>query len=349
MIDHAGMDRNEAPDENTSTATAGIGNPKQPNDVLEVRGRGAASDPEVDTQRLTWRVHPRTPLRMQFDECEMERLSDCFNAEGYVILKGVFEERELRDVRAELEKLVDLQANRLFLSGKTRSLFQEEPFEMRLYRLFETCQDEAPKVFREDLHRAGMYHLFFHPRVLEVAQVILGTEIRLYPNYSARPKVPDWEGTQVLWHQDGGYTEQLQGSDSGSVEALRMVNVWTPLVPARVENGCMQFIPGTHNLGAVPHLQKQHYLEIAPEHLDPLINQAVDIELDPGDVVLFHNLLFHQGLPNHSKSIRWSLDWRYQDATQPTMRKENGHIASSRKHPELIVQSPEQWASLSFC
>jgi hypothetical protein len=285
---------------------------------------------------------------MQAAELDMPRLKDLFSREGYVILNGAFEPDVLRDVRAEIAKLVDLHASKLLASGKIKSLFLDEPFETRLFRLYERCLDQAPKLFRAELHGAGLYPLFFHPKVLDVVETILGGEICLYPNYSARPKLPDWEGTQVLWHQDGGYTEQMKTAEGSSVEELRMANIWTPLVPARVENGCMQFVPGTHKFGTVPHVQKEHYLEIAPEHLGPRVERAVNIELDPGDVVLFHNMLFHQGLPNRSKSIRWSLDWRYQDATQPTMRKEKGHIARSRKHPEAAVQSPAQWASLSF-
>jgi phytanoyl-CoA hydroxylase len=285
---------------------------------------------------------------IQFPHLDMSRLSSQFNSEGYVVLKGMLDQEVLRNVQAEMEKLVDVHAKRLFASGTIKSLFLEEPFETRWCRLYEGCLEQAPKVFREELHGAGLYSLFFDAGLLDAVEAVLGGEIRLYPNYSARPKLPEWEGTQVLWHQDGGYTEQVK-SDDGQVETLRMANVWTPLVPARVENGCMQFIPGTHKLGGVQHLKKEHYLEIAPEYLEPRLEQTVNIELDPGDVVLFHNLLFHQGLPNHSKSIRWSLDWRYQDATQPTMRKESGHIARSRNHPETAVQSPQHWASLSFC
>ena len=281
-------------------------------------------------------------------EVNAEPLSSIFETEGYVILRGILDQQVLRGVQSEMEKLVDLHAEKLLTGGKTRSLFREELFETRLYRLYSNCQDQAPKVFREELHGPGLFQLFFNPKILNIVEIILVDEIRLYPNYSARPKIPDWEGTQVLWHQDGGYTEQLKTEDRRSIETLRMVNVWTPLVPAYVENGCMQFIPGTHKLGSVPHVQKKHYLEIDPAYIEPRLDHAVNIELDPGDVVLFHNLLFHQGLPNHSKSIRWSLDWRYQDATQPTMRKENGHLARSRRHPEMMVRSPEQWASLSF-
>jgi len=78
------------------------------------------------------------------------------------------------------------------------------------------------------------------------------------------------------------------------------------------------------------------------------LNQAIPIEMDPGDIVLFHNLLFHMGLPNRSHMVRWSLDWRYQDARQPTLRNENGHIARSRSHPERVVQSAKEWVSLTF-
>jgi len=157
----------------------------------------------------------------------------------------------------------------------------------------------------------------------------------------ARRHRGNWEGHLVNWHQDGGYTQ-------GEVETLRMVNVWTPLVPASVENGCMQFVPGTHKLGVVPHEKRAVYLEIAPDYLDPRRAQAVDIELNPGDVVLFHNLLFHQGLPNRSDKIRWSVDWRYQDATQDTQRRFRGHIARSRSHPDSAVSSAEAWAERSF-
>jgi len=272
-----------------------------------------------------------------------------FHDNGYVILRGLLEPEVLCGAREEMAGLVDELAGQWIAAGKIRNAWKGEPFETRLYRLVDNCLEDAPNQFRAELHRPGLFPVFFHPRVLDAVEKFLGNEIRLYPNYTARPKLPEWEGTQVLWHQDGGYTEHLTGGSEGTaVKAMRMINVWAPLVPANVANGCMQFIPGTHKLGIVPHVQKKHYLEVASEFLVPRIAQAVPIELDPGDVVLFHNLLFHQGLPNQTEKIRWSLDWRYQDATQSTLRKENGHIARSRSHPEHAVQNAAQWASLSF-
>jgi phytanoyl-CoA hydroxylase len=268
-----------------------------------------------------------------------------FDERGYVVLKGLLEPEVLAGVRAEMERLVDACAARLLAEGRIADPLAEAPFETRLYRLYRDHLDLAPKSFREQLHLPGLYPLFFHPRVLDAAEAFLGPEIRLYPNYTARPKLPEWEGTLVLWHQDGGYTE---AQSDGPVETLRMVNAWAPLVPAREENGCMQFVPGTHRLGVVPHEPRRHYLEIRADHLQPRLEDAVSIEVDPGDVVLFHNLLFHCGLPNRSPAIRWSLDWRYQDLAQPTMRRWSGHVARSRSRPELAVRSAEEWAAQTF-
>lgn len=277
-----------------------------------------------------------------------EQLQEQFARQGYVILRNFLEPQVIQEAAKEMETLVERHAQNLLSRNKVNDTFREEPFETRFYRLYESCIEEAPTYFRSELHLPGLFNLFFHPRLLDMAEILIGGEIRLYPNYTARPKLPEWEGTQVLWHQDGGYTEGNVGSAGGSVDTLRMVNVWTPLVPVNVENGCMQFIPGTHKLGSVPHVKRKYYLEIAHEHLEPLLDKAVNIELKPGDIVLFHNLLFHQGLPNRSSSIRWSFDWRYQDAGQPTLRMQNGHIARSRTNPNSSVLNAEKWAKLTF-
>jgi hypothetical protein len=59
-------------------------------------------------------------------------------------------------------------------------------------------------------------------------------------------------------------------------------------------------------------------------------------------------MLFHQGLPNRSDRVRWSMDWRYQDAIQSTMRQTQGHLARSRLHPDQVVKSAEDWAGRCF-
>ena len=274
-----------------------------------------------------------------------------FDEEGFLVLEQIIEPPVIAQARAELEKLVDQQAARLLKEGKIKSLFKDEGLETRIYSLFSNCIDEAPKSFRRELHLPGFYGFFFHKQLLDVVELVIGSEIRLYPNYTVRPKLPDWEGTRIWWHQDGGYTHYVhtdKSIKSNDVADLRMLNVWSPLVPARELNGCMQFVPGSHKLGVVPHVSRRYYLEIIDPKYTALFDNAISIELNPGDVVLFSNLLFHQGLPNRSKTVRWNLDWRYQDGQQPTLRKEQGHIARSESCPSRAVQTADEWAKLHF-
>ena len=283
---------------------------------------------------------------------ETSQIQDEFSAKGYVILRGFFESRVVEAARREIEHWVDREASQFMANGTIDQLHEKAPFETRLIRLVESGAPSR-KTIRQELHLPGMFGLFFHRALLDVVEIFLGPEIRLYPNYSVRPKLPDDPMTQVLWHQDAGYTASGQhGRDTSAggmtEDQLRMINIWTPLVPARPENGCMQFIPGTHKLGIVPHVDRGHYLEIVEDALKPYLDDALDIAVDPGDVVLFSNLLFHMGQPNKSPTIRWSCDWRYQDARQSTMHAERGHIARSRSSPESAVKSADQWAEQMF-
>jgi len=274
-----------------------------------------------------------------------------FDDQGYVILRNVIDKSVISSVRRELESVVDEIASGLRAMDHIDDLHENEPFEKRLIKLFEFAPELSPSQLRRNLHRSGFFGLFFNPDVLDLAEEIVGGEIRLYPNYTVRPKLPEDPKTLVLWHQDAAYTEvELKAGTSQDLTAndLRMVNVWSGLVPARPENGCMQFIPKTHKLGIVPHESRKYYLEIADSELKPRLKDVVDVITDPGDVVLFSNLLFHCGQPNRTSTIRWSCDWRYQDANQPTLRKENGQLARSTVQPASVVASPEQWAKLRF-
>lgn len=264
-----------------------------------------------------------------------------FNENGFSILSGILEPVVLEAVKRECEALVAELAVQRHAAGKLPYTYPDAPFETRLIRIYENHPDENPTIFRAELHREGFFGVFSHPTLLELAAVILGPALRLYPNYSVRPKLPGNKRTEVLWHQDAGYTSNQAGD-------LRMMNVWAPLVPVNVENGCMEFIPGSHKWGVVPHKQDEYYLRIHDDYIKPVEEQAVQIEIAPGDVVIFRNLLFHRGLPNRAAHIRWSLDFRYQDATQPTLRTTRGHLLRSQIAPEAVVKNAAQWARLEF-
>lgn len=271
----------------------------------------------------------------------MESVIRDFNENGFAILHGILEQETLEAVKHECRVLVAELALQRCATGKLTDTYPDASFETRLIRIYEGYPDETPTIFRPELHRAGFFGVFAHPTLLELADVVLGPEIRLYPNYSVRPKLPENKRTEVLWHQDAGYTSE-------QADILRMMNVWAPLVPVNVENGCMEFVPGSHKWGVVPHEKDEYYLRIHDDYIKPVEADAVRIEIAPGDVVIFSNLLFHRGLPNRAAHIRWSLDFRYQDARQPTLRTTQGHLLRSEIAPEAVVKDANAWVELEF-
>jgi phytanoyl-CoA hydroxylase len=272
---------------------------------------------------------------------EFARIKQEFEENGFVLLRGFFSKGLVAAARDEIEGLVGRFIQRLHREGKITDTCDDEPFETRLIKVGAQAPAEMPGNFNKELHLSGLFDIFLNSRLLDLIELFLGGELRLYPNYMCRPKLPEDAKTEVLWHQDAAYTASFKLE--GQVEMLRMVNCWSPLVKATRENGCMQFIPKSHTIGLAGHQYREHYLEADRAVLDPLLPRAIDVEMDPGDVVFFNNLLFHQGLPNHSKAIRWSFDWRYQDATQPTLRLSKGQIARSRANPERAIRDAATW------
>ena len=112
-------------------------------------------------------------------------------------LKGMLPADVVAAARGVCERIVDGLARKLVAEGKAASALEGEPFETRLARLFESHPEDAPRIFREELHAEGMKRLFFDSQLLDVVERILGTpEIRLYPNYAVYPKMPAPRRTQ---------------------------------------------------------------------------------------------------------------------------------------------------------
>lgn len=298
-----------------------------------------------------------------------------YNDKGFVILRGVIDKDACDSAQHGLENLVDDLAKSLKDRGLVESDLKELPFESRLWELCRGCLDEMPLLLRPELHKPEFFPLLCHPGVLSaVRQIIKKPEIRIFPNYSARPKTPS-EAHTVVWHQDAGLRSDGKPNDAPVEERMEAfnpsvcVNVWSPLVRASAKNGCMKMVPGSHNEGILRHEVYGSYndmvgvdfsgkhshskfgayaTQINNEDMKRLEPFAVDVEMDRGDIVLFSQLMVHRGGTNSTEHIRWSFDWRFQDASKPTCRELKGHVVYSDVAPEKAVTTSQQWGELSL-
>jgi hypothetical protein len=152
-------------------------------------------------------------------------------------------------------------------------------------------------------------------------------------------------GMAIPWHQDGEYWP---------IRPLANVSAWIAIDPATRENGCLRIIPGSHHDGLRPHVQDNREnialdQTVAPEHLDE--NLAIDLELEPGQLVLFDVYLMHGSNANTSGKRRAGLVYRYMPSTSlfdrsfPDKTNSSGHHVIYQKRPIYQVLGTDPGAN----
>ena len=147
-----------------------------------------------------------------------------------------------------------------------------------------------------------------HPALLDMLEQIVGPDLILWiTRILCKPAV---KGREVPWHQDGEYW---------LMRPLATCSAWIAIDPVSTANGCMRFIPGSH---LRQELYRHHQanrdnlvlnLELDQDQFDE--SDAVNVELEPGQISLHDVRLIHGSLANDSGQRRAALIMRYMPAT----------------------------------
>ena len=146
------------------------------------------------------------------------------------------------------------------------------------------------------------------PTVVKIIKQLLGAdEVLLTQNHHncMMTKLPVFS-SQTDWHQDIRYW---------SFDRPELVNVWLALGHEYVENGGMKMIPGSHTMEFERgRLDANLFLrEDLPEN-QALLETAVNVELEAGDVLIFHCRTFHAAGANTTDRPKYSLVFSYHAA-----------------------------------
>lgn len=143
-----------------------------------------------------------------------------------------------------------------------------------------------------------------HPRILDAVEDLLGPDILCWTTnfFIKEARTPDY----VSWHQDVTYW----GLDPDDV-----VTAWVALSDAPVESGAMEFIPGTHRMGQLPHADTFHEHNLLSRGQEIAVKvdagKAVKVPLKAGEMSLHHVKLAHYSGPNTTGDRRIGLAIRY--------------------------------------
>ena len=290
---------------------------------------------------------------------------DRFNREGYVVLEDVLHPRDLDALHEEYHEILDRLAPRLVASERLTQDYGNLEFGQRyvemigeveeMYDVYQSLDISVP--LREGLSPnaemstgPAVFSVLTHPQLLDIVEAIVGPEILVNPTQHTRIKPParrlpeivtDTIIARTTWHQDFAFLEP-------EVYETDMLTVWVAVTDATSENGCLLVIPGSHSRGLSLHCPGKEYpgeLYIPDELID--LDKAVPLEVGAGGLVLLRGFTEHASGDNHSDDIRWSFDFRYQPADQPT-----GcpffltFLARSVEDPDSAISDQREWAAM---
>ena len=113
------------------------------------------------------------------------------------------------------------------------------------------------------------------------------------------------------WHQDYGYWYHY-----GCLRPM-MASAMIAVDPAKLSNGCLEVLKGSHHLGRLDHSLAGDQSGADPERVKVALEQfeRVAVELEPGDTLFFHCNLLHCSGQNHSPQPRWAMICCYNAAS----------------------------------
>jgi len=280
-----------------------------------------------------------------------------FTDGGYLVVENVVDPaRDIAPVLAEFSAVLDDVATKFVREGRIARDYRELPFTERLTQICAESGKVLSQYFDISLPQnnvqqdtpinmgAAMLRLLTDPRLLDVAESVIGPEIWVSPVQHIRMKLPPHAVTdksngliaKIPWHQDNGVvTEDADESD--------ILTIWMPLNRATVENGCMQVMPRSHGSGIEPHCPGAGGLHIPDQYLRSREPRVLPMEA--GSVLLMTRRTVHSSLDNVTRDqVRISLDLRYQPVGQASGRSAmdaGGFVARSLAHPESVLRDPE--------
>jgi ectoine hydroxylase-related dioxygenase (phytanoyl-CoA dioxygenase family) len=154
--------------------------------------------------------------------------------------------------------------------------------------------------------------------VVNSAEKLLGGEVY---HYHSKMIMKDAKvGGAWTWHQDYGYWYQ-----NGILFPL-LASVFIAIDRATKENGCMQVIRKSHELGRINHITTGDQAGAEMEHVNEALKrlELVYVEMEPGDALFFHCNLLHRSDQNRSDNPRWSMICCY-NAARNDPYKESQH------------------------
>jgi len=229
---------------------------------------------------------------------DISQAVEAFERDGYYVARALFSKEKVK-------ALIDL------IDHSLKPALAPVEFEADVHYPGAPLSRSAPggQTPRRLLHAFGRDALFQqvgkHPQMVLLLKALMkADQIRLSQNHHncVMTKHPGFSSV-TSWHQDSRYWR---------FDRRELVSTWLALGPETRENGGLLVIPGSHTLDFEPgQFDASLFLRTDLEDNAELLARAVLVELQPGDLLLFHSRTLHAAGQNETDTIKRSLVYTY--------------------------------------
>ncbi len=208
-----------------------------------------------------------------------------YKENGYVLIKGLLSRSEAADLRRECHELAERLSRQRNIDATWGSAndVAEKPRKTVLLH----CHDVQ-------FYSAAFSKLIVDDRFTEAASQVMNTpNIQLH--HTKMFIKPPENGSPFPLHQDRPFFPHTQDS---------MIAAIFHFDDAPIEKGCVRVVPGSHKLGALPHIEQGSWH--LPVDQYP-IESAIPCPAEAGDVLFFSYLTIHGSGVNVSNEARTTV------------------------------------------
>ena len=277
-----------------------------------------------------------------------------FHRDGFAVLRGAFTPAEVAAVNTEAVRLCRTDYGTIWFDPDTgestnpREAAQPSPDGPAAASTIGEIGDlDDDEVLRRYLclhfpHKASplIRDTLSHPVLVDALTRVIGPDVKsmqsmLFLKSEGKPG--------QAWHQDELFIPTRDRS---------LTAAWIALDDARIDNGCLWALPGSHRAGVLypdrEHDDPGYDCTVEAYDFPYRDEDAVPLEVDAGDVVLFNGYLLHKSLPNTApRGTRRALVHHYMSAQSllPWFHQPGVHLGKTDHRDVVLVAGtdPYRW------
>ena len=229
-------------------------------------------------------------LPLSRDEWEKYRLSDeqiaFYHENGYLAGVRILSDEQIEKLRAELA-----------------CFFEPEHPGHELWYEYHTNESSRPDTVLFHALGAwritpGFHDILWHPAFTVPASQLMGGAVRFWHDQLFCK--PAHHGGVVAWHQDYSYWTRTK--------PMQHLTCWIGLDDSTRENGCVHYVPGSHQWTLLPITGLAGNMEAIRDVLSPAqweqFQKPVAVELKKGECSFHHPLMIHGSFENRTDRPR---------------------------------------------